>query len=459
MTPRRSAIDAAWQGLSLEFRPLLHLAGPVVIAELGWMAMGLVDMALVGRVGPEAIGAVGIGGSIFFAIAVVGMGVLLGLDYTVAHAFGAGRIGDAHRALVHGVYVSCALTVLLTAVIRSGRPYLYSLGIREEVLIHVGPYLDAVTWSLLPLFLYSTLRRYLQALGFVKPVMFALLSANLVNAVTGWVLIFGHFGAPIMGATGAGWATCLSRVYMVLVLVTYILRHERRHHTGLLRTPLRIETTRLRQLIVLGLPAAVQLGLEVGVFATTTALAGKLAPSSLAAHQIALNIASFTFMVPLGISSATAVRVGQALGRGMPAHAARSGWTSLVLGGLFMIGAGIVLLSIPRSIVRVFTTDPTVIATGASLLFVAALFQLFDGVQVVATGALRGTADTRTPMIVNLVGHWLIGLPLGYALCFRQGWGVIGLWTGLCVGLVAVALVLVRVWAWRVETLQGAARG
>jgi MATE family multidrug resistance protein len=189
------------------------------------------------------------------------------------------------------------------------------------------------------------------------------------------------------------------------------------------------------------------------VFATATALAGRLEPVALAAHQIALNAASFTFMVPLGISSAGAVRVGQAMGRRDIAGAGRSGWTALLVGAAFMVCAGAAFVAFPATIIRLFSPDRTVIATGAMLLLVAALFQLFDGIQVVATGVLRGSGDTRTPMLSNLVGHWILGLPIGYALCFRFGWGVVGLWVGLCVGLVAVAMTLLWVWALRVRLL------
>ena len=211
---------------------------------------------------------------------------------------------------------------------------------------------------------------------------------------------------------------------------------------------------RIRRLMALGLPAATQMALECGVFATATALAGRLEPVALAAHQIALNAASFTFMVPLGISSAGAVRVGQAMGRRDFAAAERSGWTALFCGAAFMVCAGAGFVLFPAAIIRLFTPDRAIIATGTALLLVAALFQLFDGIQVVATGVLRGSGDTRTPMLSNLVGHWILGLPIGYALCFRWGWGVVGLWVGLCIGLVAVAVVLLWVWTFRVRALE-----
>ena len=207
------------------------------------------------------------------------------------------------------------------------------------------------------------------------------------------------------------------------------------------------------RLIQLGLPASLQITMEVGVFGAATALAGKLTPIALASHHIALNAASFTFMVPLGIASAGAVRVGQAIGRADPRAASRSGWTALCLGTCFMSAAGLAFLTIPHQILRIFTTNSVVINSGVTLLYVAAVFQLFDGLQVVATGILRGAGDTRTPMICNLIGHWLLGLPIGYILCFILNWGVFGLWMGLSVGLILVGAVLLLVWSRKVIQL------
>jgi MATE family multidrug resistance protein len=210
---------------------------------------------------------------------------------------------------------------------------------------------------------------------------------------------------------------------------------------------MRIDLSRLRRLFALGLPAAGQMVFEVGVFSAATALAGRVSADALAAHQIALNMAAFTFMVPFGIASAAAVRVGQAVGRRDPGGAMRAGWTALVIGVGFMACAAAVFLLFPGALMRAFTSDPAVIEIGVALLFVAAIFQLFDGLQGVLTGALRGASDTRTAMLWNLVGHWLVGLPLGYLLCFNRGYGVVGLWWGLSAGLVICGVALLIVWA------------
>jgi MATE family multidrug resistance protein len=430
-----------------ELGPMFALAWPVAAAELGWMAMGLVDTMLVGRVGAEAIGAVSIGSHLFFAVAITGIGTLLGLDYLVAYANGAGRLDDGRRALVQGTYLAVLVSVVLTAVLFAIEAHLDRLGLQPGVAAATRPYLRTLIWSLLPLLLFAALRRYLQAIGHVRPVMIALLSANLINAAVGWVLVFGLWGAPALGAVGAGWATFASRLYMLAFLVVALVRVER--EAGTVWPALAVDPPLLARLARLGLPAALQMLLECGVFATATVLVGSLAANALAAHQIALSAAAFTFMVPLGVSAAAAVRVGHAVGRREAAAARRAGWSALVLGTAFMSLSAVVFLAAPGTVLRVFTDAPDVIAIGVSLLAVAAAFQLFDGVQVVATGVLRGVGDTRTPMLANLAGHWLIGLPIGAALCFGTGWGVIGLWIGLCIGLVVVAVTLTIVWARR----------
>jgi MATE family multidrug resistance protein len=308
------------------------------------------------------------------------------------------------------------------------------------------PYLSILTWSLPPLLFYVAFRRYLQAMNVVRPVMFALVAANVVNAIANWILIYGRFGAPAMGVRGSAYATLVARIFMAGWLLIVILRHEA-HVTPRLRdTPLGIDLARLRRLFALGFPAAGQAVLEVGVFAAATALAGRVSANALAAHQIALNLAALTFMVPLGVSSAAAVRVGQAVGRRDPRGAASAGWTAIALGVGFMSAAATGFLLMPRALIHAFTRDPAVLELGVSLLFVAAVFQLFDGLQGVTTGALRGLGNTHTAMLWNLAGHWLVGLPLGYYLCFRLGLGVIGLWWGLSVGLMICGVALLLVW-------------
>lgn len=456
---------------------MLRLAVPVVLGELGWMAMGVADTIMVGRVSPQAIGAVGVGNILFHSVGIFGMGLLLGLDTLVPRAFGRGDLDDCDHSLLQAVYLSLVLGPVLMLGLGLFATSLGVLGLHPAVLELAVPYIRAVLWSTIPLLLFAAFRLYLQGMSVVHPVMVVLVTANLVNVFANWVLIFGHLGFPALGAEGAGWASCVSRVYMCLALLGAVLWQQRGRRSGQAQVakPLgsepgagaaagpygaapglgqrwRLDVPRIRRLVRLGLPAATQRLLEIGVFAAATVLIGRLSPVALATHQIALHAISVTFMVPLGISTAGAVRVGQALGAGKPGRASWAGWTALLLGGGFMLAAGLVFLLAPRLILRIFTTDSVVISSGVSLLFVAAFFQLFDGLQVVATGTLRGAGDTRTAMIWNLVGHWLVGLPVGYWLCFGWGWGAQGLWVGLSVGLIAVALVVVYVWMRRTES-------
>ena len=427
---------------------MFTLAMPVVVAELGWMTMGMVDTLMVGPLGPEAIGAVGLGSALFIAAGIFGMGMLLGLDTLVAQAFGAGRLDECHRWLVHGVMLSVLLTIPTTLVLFRVSAGLDRWGMNPDVLRLTRPYLDAVAWSTLPLLVYFALRRYLQGLGVVRPIMITLIAANLLNVAANWILIHGHLGMPALGVAGSAWATVLARVVMAASLFFVILRRERHHGSGLMHGGFRIELARLRRLVALGAPAAGQLTLEVGVFALASALAGRMLPTSLAAHQIALNIAGFTYMVPLGLASAGAVRVGHAIGRQDAAHAARAGWTALLFGVLFMSAAALSFVFLPRLLIGAFTSDAGVLETGVTLLGVAAVFQLFDGLQAVGTGVLRGLGDTRTPMLWNLAGHWFIGLPIAYLLAFRFDYGVIGLWWGLSSGLIICGVAVLVVW-WR----------
>ena len=444
---------------------MFSLAAPVVVAELGWITMGMVDTLMVGRISPEAIGAVGVGSSLFFAIGVFAMGLLLGLDTLVAQAFGARRLDECHVWLVHGVALALALTPPVMAALWLLTAALGRWGLHPDVYVLTTPYLSIVTWSVLPLLLYAAFRRYLQGMGIVRPVMIALVLANVMNAITNWVLIFGKFGAPALGVRGAAWATVASRVVMAGVLLAVIIYRERgagparrsgeAAEAALFQTPLRIELPRARRLFALGFPAALQMTLEVGVFAAATALAARLAPAALAAHQIALHFAGFTFMIPLGVASAGAVRVGHAVGRRDPAGVRRSGWTALLFGAGFMLCAAVVFIAFPRALIGAFTSDDGVLTVGATLLLVAAVFQLFDGLQGVATGVLRGLGDTRSPMLWNLAGHWFIGLPLGYVLAFVMGFGVIGLWWGLSTGLIICGVALVIVWIRGLKSAEG----
>ena len=449
--PARADMEAVRR----ELMPTLRLAWPVIIAELGWMLMGVVDTLMVGRVAPEAIGAVGLGSILYFSAAIFGMGLLLGLDTFVSQAYGAGNLRECHRWLRDGVHLAVLATPPLMAITFGMVAAIPVIGLHPDVQVLTAPYVTIVAWGSLPLLLYAAFRRYLQALGLVWPVMVTLVVANLVNAFANWVLIYGNLGMPAMGVAGAAWATNLGRVFMAASLLVVILRHEHAHRVGLFDVPfLKVEWDRIARLFRLGAPAATQLTAEVGVFGAVAALAGRIDPISLAAHQVALNLASVTFMVPLGLASAGAVRVGHAIGRRSVDGAASAGGAVIALALGFMSVSALLFIIFADPLVRLFTNDPAVVAIGVVLMQVAAAFQLFDGLQVVTTGALRGLGDTRTPMFTNLVGHWLIALPIAAIGGFTLGYGVVGLWSGLCVGLTLVGLFLLSVWRRRISDLR-----
>jgi multidrug resistance protein, MATE family len=452
MESDNSKLERIWfGGLRADVRLTLRLALPLVFAEIGWMSMGIVDTIMVGRLPNSAlaIGATGLGQSLYHSIAIFCGGLLLGLDTFVAQAFGREDLEDARHSLVNGLVLACALTPVLMLAASFWPGLMQQFGISPEVVEPMRPFLRALNWGSLPLLTYFALRRYLQAVNVTHPIMFALISANLVNAFGDWMLIYGHLGFRAMGITGSGWSTCVARVYMALVLLVTLLRVEGKRGLAKWAGAVRVDLDRVRALLKLGAPAATQILMEIGAFSAATALCAKLGPVPLSGHEIALNCAALTFMVPLGLSSAAAVRVGQQLGRGDPEGARRAGWSAILIGAGFMACSGLVFVSVPRLIARLFSPDPAVIRVGATLLLVAAAFQLFDGVQTVTTGSLRGAGDTRTPMIANFVAYWLIGIPLGYVLAFWMGWGALGIWVGLCVGLILIGSALLFTWSRR----------
>lgn len=429
-----------------DFRQTLRLALPLIIAEVGWMSMGVVDTIMVGRLPDSAIaiGATGLGQSLYNMIAIFGAGLLLGMDTFVAQAHGRNDIRDARHTLLNGLFLAVCFTPLLMLIVLTWPFLMREFGISVELVGPMKPFLYALNWGTLPLLGYFALRRYLQARDVALPVTFALVTANIVNAVGDWVLIYGHLGFRAHGIVGSGWSTCIARIYMaaVLALTLWIVEREPQHSE---ERP-HFDRHRIFALLKLGLPASTQILLEIGAFSAATALCARLGPVQLSGHEIALNCAALTFMVPLGISSAAAVRVGQNLGRHDAPGAHRAGWSAVLFGAAFMTCSGLVFVAIPKIIARAFSPDPVVIRTGATLLLVAAAFQLFDGLQVVTTGALRGAGDTRTPMIANFVAYWLVGLPFGYVLAFPLHWGAVGIWIGLCTGLMLIGSVLLLTW-------------
>lgn len=417
--------------------------------------MAIVDTMMVGRLAnsAQAIAAVSISSSLYLVFVFFGEGLLIGLDTLVSQAFGAGRRDDCYHSLVNGVYLSLGLLPFLVAPSLVLPRFFASFGMAPDVAVLATPYMHTLTLSILPLLLYFTFRRALQGMNLVRPIAFALISANLINLAGNYALVFGHWGFPQLGVVGSGIATAISRTYLAAVLIVFLFWFDAHNHTGLRQTSLRPDLTRIRRLIGLGLPAALQLTAEVSVFAAVASLISRLGAVPLASHQIALNTVAFTYMVPLGISSAAAVRVGQAIGRRDLAGARNAGNTAILIGASFMSCMSVVLLVFPQYIARIYTDEPVLIRTAVSLLAAGAAFQLFDGIQTVATGALRGTGDTRTPMLCHFFAYWFMGLPFGYWLCFRRHWGPLGLWVGLSASLILIGMLLLTFWTRRLHQL------
>lgn len=431
-----------FRDLQTHWRPTFRLAWPVVIGQLGVMLMSLVDTAMVGVLGRNVVGAVGLGSSLFGLAFIVGIGLLMGLDHEVSVAYGARREEDVARYAVQGLWLAAAISVPLTGALLFASGQMHRLGAAPELVPLAGRYLKTVAWSLPPALLFIALRQTLQAVGATGPGTVVLLMANVINALGCYALIQGRLGAPALGIVGSAWATNLSRIFMLVVLLSWTVSSHPRWWRSF--AP---HGRSLQALVRLGVPAGLQLLFEGGVFSLATVLAARLGAVPAAAHQVVLQIASFAFMVPMGISAAGTVRVGQAIGRGDAEGARLAGWSAVGLGVGCMATSAVAMVLGWKLILAAFQLDPEVTALARQLLLVAGFFQLFDGAQVTLAGVLRGLGETVSSLVANLVGHWGVGLPVGCALAFGLGWGAVGLWIGLATGLAATAMGLL--WRWQ----------
>lgn len=425
-----------------EIRDTLRLALPVVATQLGYIAMGTVDTLMAGRLGPEAISAVGLGAGVGVLPLIMGQGTLMGLDPIISQAYGAGRPGDCGRALRHGLLLAVLLSLPLTALLWQSHWILRVIGEPAPLVERTAPFLRIWGLGALPFLAFAAMRQFLQGIGRVAPAMWIVLAANGLNAAANWALVFGHAGMPALGVRGAAWATTMSRWAMMFALAAYIFGKPALRRFGVLARRGPLDRALIARLLHLGLPVGMQYGMEVGVFAAASVMMGWIGTAALAGHQIAINLCSITFMVPLGFSATAAVRVGQAIGRDDVPGARHAALVAYVLGVGFMFMSALGFTFLPWVFAGLYSRDPGVVAIAVSLLHVGAAFQLFDGAQTIGIGALRGAADTRVPMFVTIVAYWLVGLPLGWALTFRAGVGPVGLWWGLTTGLVLVALAL-----------------
>ncbi len=434
-----------WALLKKESVAVLRLATPVVLVQVGMMFMGVVDTMMLGRHSELALAAGALGNSISFGLISFPIGILLALDPLVAQAFGAGNHDRVSKYLKRGLILATAISIPLSLAMWRTEGVLRWFGQRPEIIADSAAYIRTLIGGNLPFLLFIVVRQTLQAMSLVRPAAIAIIIANAVNVVANYALVFGNFGFPALGVVGSAYATALSRWVMFLVLVLGALPVLRKHLPGSWRV-----ATRARvywQMLKLGLPIGVQNSLEMWLFMTVALMMGNLGARQLAAHQIALSLAALSFMVPLGISGAAATRVGNAIGRLDTTAARRSAVVCLALGATVMALSALAFWLAPEALSRMFTDEAGVIAVSVLLLPIAAAFQVFDGLQVVALGALRGAADTRVPAAVALVGFWFVGLPLAAFMAYRLDMGPRGLWWGLTFALASVAvLLLARLW-------------
>ena len=428
--------------LRREAATIARLAGPVVGGQLAITGLGFIDTLMAGRLGPETLAAVAVGASVWASLNMFLLGTLLAVPPFVAQLDGAGRLERVAPLARQAAWLALGLGLLLAGAAAAARPLLVALDVQPEIVPLTLGYLHALAWGIPAYGLYLALRFLSEGLGATRPVLYFGVLGLPVNALGNWLLMYGRGGFPELGAVGCGYATAAVWVAQLVGILLYVVLHPRYRHLGLFS---RLEAPHLRrigEILAVGAPIAVTLFVEVSVFAAVALLMASMGTYQVAGHQVAINFAAMTFMVPLGISMAISVRVGNAVGRrDAPGvrFSARVG-TGLALG--FQAVAAMVMLLFPRAVARLYTSDPRVVAVAAELLVLAALFQLSDGVQASAAGALRGVRDTRIPMAIVVVAYWLIGLPLGWWLAFGLGLGARGLWMGLIAGLTAAAALL-----------------
>lgn len=431
-----------------ERRILARLAAPLVAGHAGNQLMGVVDAVMVGHLSTAALAGVGLGNALYFGIASFGNGVIMGVDAPIAQAIGAGEPARARRALWQGVRIALVLGLVTTALVAIAPLFLEAVGVKPAVAVECRRYVWARLPNVIPFFLFVAQRSYLQAIGKTRPIVYAMVFGNLLNLVLDVVLIYGDewlgwfglptIGIPRLGSAGAGIATSTVSILNVCLLGLAIARvptpedpARRARDVALTRT-----------VILLGVPIGLHIFAEVFVFAFANVIASRLSENAAAAHQVAITLASLTFTMAIGIGAATSVRVGHHVGRGDTPAARHVGFQGLLLSLLVMSFGGVLFIAWGRGLASAFARDPAVIDLATTLLAIAAVFQLSDGIQSVAAGALRGAGDTRSTLWGNLIGHYVIGLPISLVLGLALGLGAPGLWWGLSAGLTATAVLL-----------------
>jgi len=432
-----------------ELRALLRIAGPLVVSQLGAVAMTTTDTIMVGPLGPVSLAAAGVASGVQMVVLMFCTGTTIGMTTLVSQATGAGEAAGARKALGQGLLVALALSVPQVIVLLLGRPILLLLGQDPEVAELGGQFMRAMAAGMPAFMVFFVFRQYLEGMGRTLPSVVITFLGVIANAVGNRLLIFGVGAIPPLGVAGSGWSTTLVRWLMMLVMVGYLVW---RGELGVRSRLPRPDPALLRRLLAIGLPIGGQIVAEIGIFALAAVMMGWLGPLQLAAHQVAISIASTTFMVALGSSMAGAIRVGQHVGGRGRRAVRRSAVATYLVVLAFMAACALLFVVAPRGLIGLYSHDAALMEVAVPLLLLAAAFQIFDGAQVAGLSILRGTGDTQVPMLITLLGYWIVGFPVAYILGFHTSLGPAGIWTGLVAALGVVGLLLffrVRRVLWR----------
>lgn len=425
----------------------LALAVPIVVTQIAHISMSFVDTIMVGRLGPESLAGAALGNTVFFNVMIFCMGIVMAVGPMVSQAFGAGDHVPIGRSVRQGLWMSVLLGALAFFIVWNADVLLGWLGQSPANIDLATSYLRAIVWGVFPFLGFVTLRSFMEAVSRPRTVTAIALTGVVLNIGLNTVLMYGYLGFPAMGLVGTGWASTIVFWINFLVLLVLVAREGTFAPYLIFSRFGRPDPTYFRELFRIGWPIGASMGVETSLFMATVMMMGWISTTSLAAHQVAMQCAAFAFMVPLGIGMASSVRVGQAVGQRNTQRTVAAGATGMMLSVLFMSATAVLFWVIPRSIVGLYLdlSDPAngdVVSLAVSLLAVAAVFQVVDGIQVSAMGALRGLKDTRMPMVISVISYWGIGLTSGYVLAFHLGFGEVGLWAGLVLGLASAAVLL-----------------
>nr|WP_240337187.1 MATE family efflux transporter [Rufibacter sp. SYSU D00308] len=418
------------------------MAYPVVLSQLGHILVSVADSVMAGRIGTLQLAAASLGNSIFTIVLVFGLGISFSITPMVARADGRKNYTRIALALTNGWFLNTIMGILLFLAFWALSPLIAYLNQPEDVVRLAIPYVNILFLSMVPLMMFQAFKQFAEGLSLTKQSMYISIFANVLNVGLNYVLIYGKLGFPALGLNGAAWATLISRVVMALMMAGFVFLAPRfARYRRYLRWQ-HLSWTHMRRMLKVGFPISLQMIFEMGAFSFSAVMIGWLGARDLAAHQIALNVASVTYMMASGISAAATIRVGKLRGAGDAHGVHMAGYSSLIMGALFMATSAVLIILCKDLIPEFYVKDPAVQSLAAQLLIIAAIFQLSDGVQVVGLGALRGLEDVRVPSMISLFSYWLIALPVGYALGFWIGLGALGIWLGLFTGLTIAAVLL-----------------